>query len=72
MVQEEYVEDRRTEKSEKTAHDAEIRFKRTVYGQVPGAIKLEKLTTKTLKDWRAAIPGTKAPRTANGERSKRR
>ena len=56
----EYVEDRRTEKGDKTAYDAEIRFKRTVYEKDIGAVKLDRLTTKTLKDWRAAIPGTKA------------
>jgi integrase len=55
---EEYVEDRRTEKGEATAYDAEIRFKRTVYGKPIGAKRLDKLTTKMLKDWRAAIPGT--------------
>jgi integrase len=54
----EYVEDRRTEKGEKTAYDAEIRFKRTVYEKPIGAVRLDKLTTKKLKDWRAAIPGT--------------
>ena len=55
-----YVEDRRTEKGDKTAYDAEIRFKRTVYGKPVGALKLDKITTKRLKDWRAEIPGTKS------------
>src|SRR5215471_13801409 len=50
----EYVEDRRTEKGDKTAYDAEIRFKRTVYEKPIGAVQLDKLTTKRLKDWRAA------------------
>jgi integrase len=56
----EYVEDRRTEKGDKTAYDAEIRFRRTVYKKPIGAIRIDKLTTGNLKDWRAAIPGTKA------------
>lgn len=55
-----YVEDRRTEKGEDTAYDAEIRFKRTVYDKPIGAVRLEDLTTKKLKDWRNAIPGTNA------------
>lgn len=58
----EYVEDRRTEKGDDTAYDAEVRFKRSVYdttlGKTPLAIG--KLTTKKLKDWRAALPGEKA------------
>lgn len=62
----EYVKDRRTEKGEATAYDAEIRFKRNVYvgpkvkHPAPiGGVPLDKLTTKTLKDWRAAIAGGK-------------
>ncbi len=56
----EYVEDRRTEKGDKTAYDAEVRFKRRVYDTEFGATRCQrgKLITSKLKAWRAAIPGT--------------
>ena len=44
------------QKGERTAYDAEIRFKRSIYGKPIGATRLDELT----KDWRASIPGTKA------------
>jgi integrase len=63
----EYVEDRRTEKGEATAYDAEIRFKRSVYvgsdAKHPapiGNVRLDKLKTARLKDWRNGIAGGKA------------
>lgn len=55
-----YVEDRRTQKGDKTAYDAEVRFKRTVYQKPIGAVHLDRITTKRLKDWRAEVPGTNA------------
>src|SRR5690606_21610484 len=45
-------------KGEATAYDAEVRFKRTIYGEAIATVRVDKLTTKKLKDWRAAIPGT--------------
>ena len=49
-----YVEDRRTEKGESTAKDAEGRFKRLVYGTKFGRIKLSALRTAHITDWRNA------------------
>jgi integrase len=48
----EYVADRRREKGERTAHDAEMRFRRTVYNTPFGALPLAKLRTPRLKQWR--------------------
>jgi integrase len=56
----EYVEDRRVEKGEQTAYDAEIRFKRNVYEKPIGAVRLDKITSTTLKKWRAELPGSKS------------
>ncbi|SIQ81498.1 Site-specific recombinase XerD [Aromatoleum tolulyticum] len=49
-----YVTDRRTEKGESTAKDAEGRFKRLVYGIKFGRIKLSALRTAHITDWRNA------------------
>lgn len=49
-----YVEDRRNEKGEATAKDAEGRFKRLVYGTKFGRIKLPALRTAHITDWRNA------------------
>jgi integrase len=50
-----YVEDRRREKGESTAHDAEIRFARRIYDDVLGGRALTKLRTPHLKAWREAL-----------------
>lgn len=47
-----YVKDRRSEKGENTANDAEGRFKRTVYDKKFGGIKLSALKTAHITDWR--------------------
>lgn len=47
-----YVEDRRREKSEATAHDAEMRFRRTIYDHALGARPLAKLRAPHIKAWR--------------------
>jgi len=47
-----YVEDRRREKGEATAHDAEMRFIRTIYNNSIGERRLEKVRTAHLKAWR--------------------
>lgn len=49
-----YVIDRRTEKGEGTAKDAEGRFNRLVYGTKFGKIKLPSLRTAHISDWRNA------------------
>ena len=47
-----YVEDRRTEKGEECAHDADARFKRTVYDTDFGRKPLAKLWMADVKKWR--------------------
>lgn len=49
-----YVRDRRIEKGDKNADDAEGRFMRTVYGKPIGRIKLSALKTSHIVDWRNA------------------
>jgi integrase len=51
----EYVDDRRREKGEATAHDAEMRFKRTVYKSAFGSIPVSKLRTPRIKEWRDGL-----------------
>jgi integrase len=51
----EYVIDRRREKGEATAHDADMRFERTVYDNSLGDIPLAKLRTAHLKAWREGL-----------------
>jgi integrase len=51
----EYVEDRRREKGEGCAHDAEKRFERTVYDTPFGAIPLDRLRTPRIKEWREGL-----------------
>lgn len=60
MACEQYVKDRRAEKGEATAKDAEVRFKRSVYEKPIGSVRLDKLTTGKLKEWRNALPGGKS------------
>lgn len=50
-----YVEDRRREKGEGTAHDADMRFRRTVYGTPFGDRPLAKLRTAHIKTWRDGL-----------------
>ena len=47
-----YVEDRKREKGAATAHDAEMRFKRTIYDNPIGARALAKLRAPHIKVWR--------------------
>ena len=58
-----YVEDRRREKGEATAHDAEMRFRRTIYDHPLGARALPKLRTAHIKAWRHELG--LAPASAN-------
>jgi hypothetical protein len=56
----EYVEDRRREKGDKTAADAEWRFKNSVYETPFGQTDLTKLRTPAVKKWRESLSMTKA------------
>jgi integrase len=47
-----YVEDRRSEKNEACAHDADKRFERTVYGTAFGRTLVCRLLSRDLKSWR--------------------
>lgn len=47
-----YVEDRKREKGATTAHDAAMRFKRTIYSDPMGARPLTKLRAPHMKAWR--------------------
>lgn len=47
-----YVGNRRTEKGESSAKDAEGRFRRFVYGKVFGRIPIDRLQTKDVRKWR--------------------
>lgn len=58
-----YVEDRRSEKGAATAHDAEMRFKRTVYKTSFGDTVLAKVRTAHIKAWRDRL--SLAPATSN-------
>jgi integrase len=49
---EDYVKDRRQEKGEACAHDAQKRFERTVYATPFGATELSKLRTPRIRKWR--------------------
>lgn len=50
-----YVKDRRRERGDPNADDAEGRFKRTVYGCSIANVKLSKLRTEQIKEWRAHL-----------------
>lgn len=50
-----YVEDRRREKGKATADDAAGRFRRDVYRHAIGKIKLTKLRSEHVKQWRAGL-----------------
>ncbi len=47
-----YVEDRRTERSEACAHDADKRFERTIYGKAFGRMAVVKVWSSDIKKWR--------------------
>ncbi len=55
-----YVEDRRLEKGENTAADAEWRFKRSIYGTAFGTTPLPRLRTAALKVWREDLKLTRS------------
>ncbi len=47
-----YVDDRRSEKNEACAHDADKRFERTVYGTVFGRMPVARVLSLDIKKWR--------------------
>lgn len=51
----EYVQDRAKMKGESTAHDADLRFRRTIYGDQIGRLPLARITQKRIEDWRDAL-----------------
>jgi hypothetical protein len=48
----EYVDDRRSEKNEACAHDADKRFERTVYGTEFGKLSVARILSLDIKKWR--------------------
>lgn len=56
----EYVTDRREKKSAACAHDAEKRFERTVYDTPFGSMKVAKLRTPRVEEWRRKLGLKKA------------
>ena len=60
-----YVDDRRIQKGEKTAHDAEKRFVALVYGKKLGRKKLDKLKPKDVLEWRNALATKSTPAHTN-------
>lgn len=48
----EYVADRKKQKGEATGHDADLRFKRTIYDHPLGKVPLSKITQKRIEAWR--------------------
>lgn len=51
----EYVEDRRCEKGDVAADDAENRYRRTVFSHSIGKLKLTKVRAKHIKQWRSDL-----------------
>jgi integrase len=58
----EYVKELRRKNGEASAHDADKRFERTVYEDAIGGIRLDKLRTPRLKDWRDRLRLSKGER----------
>ena len=61
----EYVADLEVEDRYDTAHDAGMRFKRTVYDHPIGRVLVEKLKTSRLKAWRSGLGGAKSTQNRN-------
>lgn len=51
----EYAQDREKQKGEASAHDATLRFNRTVYENPIGRLPLAKVTQKRIEEWRDAL-----------------
>lgn len=55
-----YVEDRRREKGDATARDAEARFERTIYDTTFGRMRADKVRTADVRRWRDGLDLAKA------------
>jgi integrase len=51
----EYVQDREKLKGAATAHDADLRFRRTIYDDPIGRLPLGRLTQKRIEEWRDTL-----------------
>ena len=60
-----YVEDLEAEGRFAAAHDAKMRFKRTIYSHDIAKIPLDKLRTAPLKTWRNGLGGAKSTQNRN-------
>ncbi len=56
----EYVEHLKAEGRDGTSKDADMRFRKNVYKHVIGKIRLDRLRTKILTDWRNSLSGSKS------------
>jgi integrase len=56
----EYVTDLESEGRKATAYDAKVRFKRSVYEHAIAKVRLDKIRTAKLKEWRNGIAGGKS------------
>jgi len=61
----EYVADIEADGRPDTAHEADMRFKRTVYDDPIGKIMVEKIKTARLKAWRNGLGGAKSSQNRN-------
>ena len=61
----EYVKDLEADGRAETAHDAEMRFRRTVYDDPIGKLLVEKLRTARIKQWRNELGGAKSSQNRN-------
>lgn len=57
-----YIKDRKQEKGDANANDAAGRFDRTVYRHSIAKVKLSKVRTQQIKDWRASLDMSEASR----------
>jgi integrase len=61
----EYVQDLEAEGREDTAHDAQLRFQRTIYSDPMANVLVEKLRTERIKQWRNGLGGAKSSQNRN-------
>ncbi len=60
-----YVDNLEAEDRLDTAHDAKLRFKRTVYDHSIARVRLDRLRTTQIKKWRNALGGAKSSQNRN-------
>ena len=61
----EYVADLEDEDRSDTAHEVDMRFKRTIYDHSIGKVLVDKLKTSRLKAWRNGLGGAKSSQNRN-------